>query len=68
MFVTLDSSGTPVEDIVARYGLGSALITDPWGNNYQWGGGLANTDPRYHLFFSAGPDGTNGTDDDIILY
>lgn len=35
------------------------LRTDPWGQTYQWGGTtLTNpsTDPRYHKFFSTGPD------------
>ncbi len=69
VFVILDASGNPIQDIVTQYGLGSRLLTDPWGNLYQWGSAdLNRTDPRYHLFFSAGPDRTTGTDDDIILY
>jgi general secretion pathway protein G len=40
------------------------LKTDPWGNEYQYTAqGKKNTD-KYD-FWSNGPDGQNGTDDDI---
>ena len=66
----LDPPSRPVYKIVAQYGFGKSLRTDPWGNVYLWGAGsdLDNTDPRYHLFYSAGPDTEAGTDDDVILY
>ena len=51
-----------------RYGI------DPWGREYLWGclegsgcaADVVTTDPRYHRFFSRGPDGISLTDDDII--
>lgn len=68
-FVYLDTNANPVGFIRTQYGLGSSLATDPWGNPYLWGGvGVVNTDPRYHLFYSAGPDGTAGTADDVLLF
>lgn len=67
-----DASGNPVIDpvnfIYRRYGLGSIIETDPWGNRYQWRGGGNNTDPSYHLFYSLGPDGISGTNDDVLLF
>lgn len=68
-FVYLDTNADPVGFILTQYGLGSSLATDPWGNRYQWGGvGVVNTDRRYHLFYSAGPDGVAGTSDDVLLF
>ncbi len=66
--VTYPNPEDPVNFIVNRYGLGTSLQADPWGNPYQWGRGLLNTDPQYHLFFSAGPDGIPGTTDDVLLF
>jgi general secretion pathway protein G len=44
--------------------LETALKPDPWGNEYQYTAqGKKNTD-KYD-FWSNGPDGQNGTDDDI---
>ncbi len=53
--------------ITDLYTLSSQYITDPWGNNYIWGNAaLGNADPRYHKFYSMGPDSSSGTADDII--
>ena len=51
-------------------GLSQNDIVDPWLNGYVWGCGEGNSydcvnsypdgDPRYHRFFSAGPDGIPG--------
>ncbi len=68
VYAILDDRDDPLSEIVERYGFGTSLLTDPWGNAYLWGAGLVNTDPRYHLFYSAGPDTEAGTDDDVILY
>ena len=69
-FVALDTNPNPVLFYITLYGLGASLVTDPWGNPYQWGRGqaYANTAPQYHLFFSAGPDGVSGTADDVLLF
>ena len=56
------------------YGLSPADIVDPWLNGYTWGCNIANgcatgfpdSDPHFHKFFSAGPDKTVNTADDII--
>jgi len=55
------------------FSLSVSACTDPWGNTYLWGrgdgGGVAlytSDDPRYHKFFSMGPDGSYDTTDDII--
>lgn len=59
--------------ICYHYSLADAYRIDPWLNGYVWGdstttGGAG--DPRYHKFFSAGPDGSAGAagtpGDDII--
>ncbi len=60
-----------VQDI---YAMSGNFLTDPWGHAYAWGcaagsGCLynyANTDQRYHKFFSLGPNNTAGDADDII--
>ena len=64
--------------IYCLYGLADTLIYDPWLNVYEWGDATSLTtgtsDPRYHKFFSRGPNGlTDLTDpnaadsqDDII--
>lgn len=53
---------TVLKFIVNWYGLGGEYLTDPWGNDYQWGG----TGTHYHIFYSYGPDGPTGsTNDDI---
>jgi len=62
--------------VVDIYSLGTNFMFDPWGNAYQWGCDQASnpgctnnypaSDPRYHKFFSMGPDGTADTADDII--
>jgi len=65
---------TPLGAIREIYSLSSAYQTDPWGNDYHWGcltgagctDEYATTDPRYHKFFSVGPNGTAGDADDII--
>lgn len=64
--------------LFCAYGLAPADIVDPWLNGYVWGCGTgsgqggnpcaneyADTDPRFHKFFSAGPDQTVNTADDI---
>lgn len=72
----------PIDDratarVYCLYGLADTLMADPWLGVYVWGGSdLINTnqDPRYHKFYSWGPDqdtdydDKNGTldDDDII--
>lgn len=67
--VNLDAHANPVLFIRMRYGLGSSFQTDPWGNQYRWGASpLPRNDPRYHLFYSSGPDGTPGTSDDVFLF
>lgn len=58
------------------YSLSDLAIVDPWLNGYIWGCGDCNdnspmndidaNNPRYHKFFSAGPDEMLGTNDDII--
>jgi prepilin-type N-terminal cleavage/methylation domain-containing protein len=50
--------------IVDFYALNSAILLDPWLNEYVWGSvsGIS----RYLKFYSAGPDSNIGTDDDII--
>ncbi len=50
--------------IVDFYALNSAILLDPWLNEYVWGTVSGNI--RYHKFYSAGPDSNTGTDDDII--
>jgi hypothetical protein len=67
---TLDgcTPGNELNDLVQLYGLGQQYLLDPWGNPYEWGRGIPETDRRYHVFFSRGPDGTLYTDDDITLY
>ena len=67
-YVDLDTQADPVGFIRTRYGFGPSLLTDPWGNRYQWGGSVPPADPRYHIFYSMGPDGTPGTSDDIFLF
>ncbi len=54
--------------IYCVYSLSPADIVDPWLNGYVWGSGetYADPDPRYQKFFSAGPDETADTDDDIV--
>jgi len=51
--------------IVDFYALNSAILLDPWLNEYVWGSLSGNI--RYHKFFSVGPDGIPGNGDDIIL-
>jgi prepilin-type N-terminal cleavage/methylation domain-containing protein len=50
------------------YELGAAILLDPWLQEYVWGNALtyAASDPRFHRFFSAGPDGIPGNEDDLI--
>jgi prepilin-type N-terminal cleavage/methylation domain-containing protein len=72
---TLDSisfyaaCGYPVtsaaEFISSFYALGESFIVDPWLNTYAWSV-LSSTNPRYHKFFSAGPNGIAGDGDDLI--
>lgn len=60
--------------VACLFGLAPREIVDPWLNGYVWGCGEGNgcsreyagSDPRYHRFFSAGPDGVPGTEDDIV--
>ncbi|MCK5311696.1 MAG: hypothetical protein KAJ62_06280, partial [Desulfobacteraceae bacterium] len=53
--------------ITDLYSLSSQYIADPWGNNYVWGdASLTTANPRYHKFYSQGPDAASGTADDII--
>ena len=51
--------------IVDFYALNSAILLDPWLNEYVWGSVSGNI--RYHKFFSVGPDGIPANGDDIIL-
>ncbi len=69
-YVHLDTSIDPIGNILTQYGLGASFGSDPWGNAYQWGTSLIynSTDSRYHLFFSVGPDGIAGTNDDVLLF
>ena len=63
------------------YNLADKYRIDPWLNGYIWGADsnpensydgtpptyqYPSSDPRYHKFFSMGPDGTAGNGDDII--
>jgi hypothetical protein len=50
------------------YSLGTSILLDPWLNDYVWGDAstYGPTDPRYHKFFSAGPNSTAGDSDDIV--
>ncbi len=65
--------------LFCAYGLSPADIVDPWLNGYTWGCGQGagqggssctnqypDSDPHFHKFFSAGPDKTVNTADDII--
>lgn len=60
--------------VYCLFGLAPQEMVDPWLNGYVWGCGenhgcavdYPDTDPRYHRFFSAGPDGVPGTADDIV--
>jgi prepilin-type N-terminal cleavage/methylation domain-containing protein len=65
---TIDERRDPLNDILVLNRLrdipGEVLVleqyrTDPWGNAYQWGRSpdYPPNDPRYHLFYSMGPDG-----------
>lgn len=60
--------GSPVELVVRFYQLGDATLLDPWLNPYLWGSfsTYPASDQRFHRFFSAGPDGVAGNEDDII--
>lgn len=42
------------------------LLTDPWGNAYQFDQTTQTTDRPFRLF-SSGPDGTTGTTDDLVF-
>jgi len=72
---------TSARDFICNtYSLGDKFRVDPWLNPYIWASEPAITpglpftvptsDPRYHKFFSAGPDGSPGAagtpGDDII--
>ena len=46
------------------YALGTSILLDPWLNNYAWSSSSSSL--HYHKFFSFGPDGISGTDDDIV--
>ena len=73
---TTDPAGNPVHLAYhlaiyyhLRTGFPGGYDIDPWNNPYHWGYESAFIDPmdyRYHKFFSSGPDGTTGTEDDII--
>ena len=52
--------------VVDFYSLADSYGIDPWLNEYIWGGSYGSGDPRYHKFFSMGPDGTADNSDDII--
>ncbi len=53
--------------VVDFYSLADSYALDPWLNIYKWGdSSLGSGNARYHKFFSAGPDGNPGSDDDII--
>ncbi|RZB36045.1 MAG: hypothetical protein SRB2_02550 [Desulfobacteraceae bacterium Eth-SRB2] len=77
---TIDACASRLENILVLYGLAddtvaaisSRYYTDPWGHAYEWGNGdplsskaVLKADRRYHVFYSRGPDGLFGTDDDI---
>jgi len=59
---------TPAELIAGFYGLGDTVLLDPWLQEYIWGNAstYAISDSRFHKFFSSGPNGSPGDDDDII--
>ena len=63
--ITVD---TPAELIAGFYDLGDTILLDPWLQEYAWGGAstYAISDPRFHKFFSAGPNGSPGDGDDVI--
>jgi type II secretory pathway pseudopilin PulG len=79
-----DNCLTALDDILQLYvyrdlGINVTAVTepyhtDPWGNLYQWGsaarlGGTdPRSDPRYHLFFSMGPDGLTGPQGDTASH
>ncbi len=54
------------------YAMSANYLTDPWGHAYAWGCAAGCTpsytsaNPRYHKFFSLGPNNTAGDADDII--
>ena len=65
--------------IFCAYGLSPTDIVDPWLSGYIWGCGVGSgqtgapctneypdTDPHFHKFFSAGPDQTVNSTDDIV--
>jgi len=53
--------------ITDLYSLSSSYEKDPWSNFYVWGeASLTTVNPRYHKFYSTGPDAIPGTADDII--
>ncbi|MCK5098685.1 MAG: hypothetical protein KAR45_11315, partial [Desulfobacteraceae bacterium] len=61
------STADVISLITDLYSLSSQYIADPWGNNYIWGNAtLGAANPRYHKFYSQGPDAASGTADDII--
>lgn len=78
-FATLDAIGasysfcgmtidTQTELIAGFYDLGETILLDPWLSEYVWGDAstYAASDPRFHRFFSSGPDGFAGNGDDVI--
>ena len=59
---------TQTELIAGFYDLGETILLDPWLSEYVWGDAstYAASDPRFHRFFSSGPDGFAGNGDDVI--
>jgi Tfp pilus assembly protein PilE len=64
-----------IRNIVHHYALPGSYLEDPWGHPFHWGfngrerdGGsvITTSDPRYHHFYSSGPD-TDRIEDDIIF-
>lgn len=64
----LDDNGVfPKElEAITRVGCGKTLKSDPWKNPYHY---APPTDPSKgdYSFFSAGPDGIPGNDDDVTI-
>ncbi len=58
----------PNELIVYFYELGDTFLLDPWLQEYVWGGASSygNSDPRFHKFFSSGPNRIAGDGDDLV--
>ncbi len=65
-FICDNMVNSAAEFVVDFYSLADSYRIDPWLNEYIWGGSYGSGDPRYHKFFSMGPDGIADNSDDII--